>query len=255
MFFRFCFQTTCSTCKLIIIPYTQNIALSPIKISWILFFFPCIRLPVNPNFRFVQFAQKYNPVPKNSVVAVYRIPCLDCPKSYAGKICQLLMTRAGRSTLIPRIVILISTRPQFSPMRMMIENVVYARLKIMKEKNYCYPREHFLTCTYLSHRERFVFVCFVLHSFVHVLRALNELVKGMLYPPGNSELMCDKLPTIPREIFWKFGLNFVPIIIMSHNQTSVPMIDPIHNHTKFHKVRSNTWADFHTTNKVTVVWK
>ena len=26
-------------------------------------------------------------------------------------------------------------------------------------------------------------------------------IKGMLYPRGNSELMCYKLPTIPREIF------------------------------------------------------
>ena len=33
-------------------------------------------------------------------------------------------------------------------------------------------------------------------------------VKGMLYPPGNSELMCHKLPTIPREIFLKIWLEF-----------------------------------------------
>jgi len=64
------------------------------------------------------------------------------------------------------------------------------------------------------------------------------LLKGMLYPRGNSELMCYKLPTIPRGIFWKFGLNFVPIIILSRNQISTLKIDPIHNHAKFHLIRS-----------------
>jgi len=68
------------------------------------------------------------------------------------------------------------------------------------------------------------------------------LLKGMLYPPGKSELLCHKLPTIPREIFWKFGLNFVPLIILSYNRISTLKIDSMYNHAKFHKVRSNTWA-------------
>ena len=67
-------------------------------------------------------------------------------------------------------------------------------------------------------------------------------IKGMLYPCGNSELMCHKLPTIPREIFWKFGLNFVPLIILSCNRISTLKIDSLYNHTKFHKVQLNTGA-------------
>jgi len=64
--------------------------------------------------------------------------------------------------------------------------------------------------------------------------------KGMLCPRGYSELMCYKLPTILGEIFWKFGSNFVPIIILSRNQISTLKIDPIHNHAKFHQVWFST---------------
>ena len=62
------------------------------------------------------------------------------------------------------------------------------------------------------------------------------MFKGMLYPRGNSELMCYKLPTILREILWKFRLNFVPIIISSRNRISTLEIDPIHNYAKFHQI-------------------
>jgi len=69
-----------------------------------------------------------------------------------------------------------------------------------------------------------------------------EMLKGMLYPPGNTKLMCHKLPRIPREIFRKFGLNVVPFIILSCNQISTLKIDSMYNHAKFHQVRSTTWA-------------
>jgi len=68
----------------------------------------------------------------------------------------------------------------------------------------------------------------------------RNTVKGMLYPRGNSELMCYKLPTIPWEIFWKFGLNSVPIIISSCNRIFTLKIDPINNHAKFHQVWFST---------------
>jgi len=69
---------------------------------------------------------------------------------------------------------------------------------------------------------------------------LTGVNPSMLYPRENSELMCYKLPTIPQEIFWKFGWNFVPIIILSRNWISTLKIDPIKNHAKFHQVWFST---------------
>ena len=76
-------------------------------------------------------------------------------------------------------------------------------------------------------------------------------LKDMLYPPGNSELMCHKLPTIPREIFWKFALNFVPLIILSCNRISTLKIysiyvtrsDKTHHRTLWqkHPLHSKFW--------------
>jgi len=42
----------------------------------------------------------------------------------------------------------------------------------------------------------------------------------------------------PGNFFWKFNLNFVPIIILSRNRISTLQIDPIHNHAKFIKFGS-----------------
>jgi len=74
----------------------------------------------------------------------------------------------------------------------------------------------------------------------HYLNIRLPLIKGMLYLHGNSELMCHKLLTIPLKIFWKFGLNFVPMIILSRNRISTLEIDPLHNHAKFHQVWFST---------------
>jgi len=80
-------------------------------------------------------------------------------------------------------------------------------------------------------------------TYSYLVFFLQALKARMLYPRGNSELMCYKLPIIPREIFWKFSLNFVPLIILSCNQISTLKIDSMYYHAKFHKVWSNTWAD------------
>jgi len=98
-------------------------------------------------------------------------------------------------------------------------------------------------------------------KFQMILKTYSELpkikiqkkrrLKGMLYPRGNSKLMCYKLPTILRKIFRKFGLNFVPIIILSRKRISTLRIDPIHKHPKF----QHCSRYFHTTVTLFVLWK